>query len=131
MTGDLSARNLAKWGLRRGAYDGANSRRFVLFESTGKGTEWRREYTSKRERDAACAKRLEELRGVTEGWMWLDGAHRWHWIKTDHRSLCGKIACLGLVEGDPSDTNETLHCAGCVKRLARHGKAPGAKRAGA
>lgn len=58
---DLSARNLRKWGLRRGAYNGANSRRFVLFESLANGNELRREYTSKRERDEACAARLEDL----------------------------------------------------------------------
>jgi hypothetical protein len=61
MADELAARNLAKWGLRRGAYDGARSRRFCWFEKAGI-TEWRREYTSKRERDGALRQRLAELR---------------------------------------------------------------------
>jgi hypothetical protein len=51
---DLSARNLRKYGLRRGAYDGANRRRFVLFASVGMGVETRSEYDTKRERDEAA-----------------------------------------------------------------------------
>lgn len=50
----LSARNLKKYGLRRGAYDGSNSRRFVLFQNLGNGNESRREFTTKRERDEAA-----------------------------------------------------------------------------
>ena len=63
---ELSARNLAKWGLRRGAYDGSNSRRFVYFESLGNGNERRHEYTSKRERDGALRQRLGDLRHAAE-----------------------------------------------------------------
>lgn len=59
---ELSARNLARYGLRRGAYDGANSRRFVLFESLGDGNELRREYLTKRERDAFALRRLREMK---------------------------------------------------------------------
>lgn len=67
---DLSARNLAKYGLRRGAYDGATERRFVLFESgtdpaTGKAVEWRMEFNTKRERDEAARAKLDtKRRGV-------------------------------------------------------------------
>jgi len=61
MQDQLSARNLAKYGLRRGAYDGANRRRFVLFCASrfGTGIEERREYDTKRERDAAAIAELE------------------------------------------------------------------------
>jgi hypothetical protein len=60
---DLSARNLERFGLRRGAYNGSNSRRFVLFEAarstaTGEAVEIRREFTSKRERDAKALELL-------------------------------------------------------------------------
>jgi len=59
---ELSARNLARYGLRRGAYDGANSRRFVLFESLANGNDLRREYSTKRERDAFALRRLRDIR---------------------------------------------------------------------
>jgi hypothetical protein len=62
MTADpLSARNLARYGLRRGAYDGANRRRFVLFESLGDGNESRSEFDTKRARDARAMERLAAL----------------------------------------------------------------------
>lgn len=61
MTEPLSARNLARYGLRRGAYDGANRRRFVLFEADGKGNEIRREFDTKGERDTVAMTRLAEL----------------------------------------------------------------------
>ena len=46
----LSARNLARFGMRRGAYNGANGRRFVLYYKDDK-REWAVEYDTKRERD--------------------------------------------------------------------------------
>lgn len=49
----LTARNLSRYGMRRGAYDGANRRRFVLFTNDGASV-WRREFDTKRERDAAA-----------------------------------------------------------------------------
>lgn len=58
---DLSARRLAKLGLRRGAYDGANRRRFCLFEDLRNGLELRSEFDTKRERDAACLAAVERL----------------------------------------------------------------------
>lgn len=67
----LSARNLAKYGLRRGAYDGATCRRFVLFETghcNGEAIETRSEFDVKADRDIATsnalAKRLTFLRDV-------------------------------------------------------------------
>lgn len=59
---ELSARNLAKYGLRRSAYDGANSRRFVLFESCGNGNERRREFITKQERDDFARRRLHDIK---------------------------------------------------------------------
>ena len=57
---DLSARNLVKYGLRRGVYSGANKRRFVLFEAERLGmVETRREFDTKRERDDFARMRLE------------------------------------------------------------------------
>lgn len=56
----LNARRLARHGMRRGAYDGANSRRFCLFSSNGDGTESRQEWTSKSERDAAALQMLRD-----------------------------------------------------------------------
>lgn len=48
---DLSARRLARFGLRLGAYDGANRRRFVLFTNNYDGTVSRREFDTKTERN--------------------------------------------------------------------------------
>lgn len=56
----LSARNLRKYGLRRGAYDGARSRRFVLFEACG-ANEVRREFDTKAARDEMALRRLEAI----------------------------------------------------------------------
>jgi len=61
---DLEVRNLRKYGLRRGAYDGARKRRFVLFESLHNGNELRREFDTARERDAKCRERLEAIKQV-------------------------------------------------------------------
>ena len=59
---ELSARNLAKHGMRRGAYDGATKRRFVLFASNGDGTETRSEFDTKRERDDYARRKLARAR---------------------------------------------------------------------
>jgi hypothetical protein len=62
MTGeDLSARRLAKHGMRRGAYDGATKRRFCLFvagRANGEAVEWRYEFDTKSERDEYARKLL-------------------------------------------------------------------------
>lgn len=55
----------------------------------------------------------------TAGWMWLDGANRWHWIKEDHRSLCGRIACLSPLAGEVHNADEAQHCRACAQKLAR------------
>jgi len=47
----LNARYIRRYGLRRGSYNGANKRRFVLFADTGNGTEMRYEFNTRRERD--------------------------------------------------------------------------------
>lgn len=57
-TDQLSARHLAKHGLRRGAYNGARKRRFVLFEDAGGCIEQRSEFDTKRERDEFALRRL-------------------------------------------------------------------------
>lgn len=62
-TEPLSARNLKKHGMRRGAYDGANRRRFVLFVDNRDGTESRHEFDSKSERDQFALQQLLELTG--------------------------------------------------------------------
>jgi hypothetical protein len=54
---ELSVRNLRKHGMERGAYNGANKRRFVLFvdeQGGGDPSRLRRrhEFDTKRERDA-------------------------------------------------------------------------------
>jgi hypothetical protein len=54
----LAWRRLQRYGLRRGAYDGATSRRFCLFEDLGNGLESRSEFDSKAERDARAMARL-------------------------------------------------------------------------
>lgn len=61
----LAARNLARYGLRRGAYDGSNRRRFTLYEdgeNNGEAVTWTREYDTKRERDAAALARLDTIK---------------------------------------------------------------------
>lgn len=60
MKDELSSRNLAKHGLRRGAYDGANKRRFVLFVKLPNGNERRSEFDTKKERDNAARNKLLE-----------------------------------------------------------------------
>ncbi len=57
----LSARNLRKYNLRFAAYNGANKRRFVLFELVGTN-ELRREFDTKAARAEMALRRLEELR---------------------------------------------------------------------
>lgn len=57
---ELSSRNLAKYGLRRGAYDGGNGRRFVLFAKLPSGNERRHEFDTKKERDAYARNKLTE-----------------------------------------------------------------------
>lgn len=59
----LSSRNLARYGLRRGAYNGGNGRRFVLFQEAvrhGERVEVRWEYDSKAERDARAMQLIKE-----------------------------------------------------------------------
>lgn len=52
MLESLSAKRLARHGMRRGAYDGANGRRFVLFHpSDDPQNVLRSEFDTKRERD--------------------------------------------------------------------------------
>lgn len=49
----LVARYLKRFNMRRGAYDGGNGRRFVLFTKGDRNEihEWRREFDTKRQRD--------------------------------------------------------------------------------
>ena len=50
----LNAKMLAKHGMRRSAYDGANKRRFVLFITdyhNGELVEWRHEFHTESARD--------------------------------------------------------------------------------
>jgi hypothetical protein len=58
------AKELAKYGLRRGVYAGARKRRFCLFEQAehnGERVEIRREFDTRREREAATATALRRL----------------------------------------------------------------------
>lgn len=50
---NIENRVIRKYGLRKGVYDGAHGRRFVLFDSWYRddGTVLRREFDNKRERD--------------------------------------------------------------------------------
>lgn len=61
MSAPLASRNLAKHGMRLGAYDGANRRRFVLFtrHDAQIGDERRREFDTKKERDRFALSLLE------------------------------------------------------------------------
>jgi hypothetical protein len=61
---DLSARNLANYGLRFGSYDGANRRRFVLFGGIGTAIESRREFDTKKERDEAARRAMRLARSA-------------------------------------------------------------------
>lgn len=56
----LEARNLRKYGMRRGAYDGANKRRFVLFIKLPNGNERRSEFDTKKERDEYARVRIRD-----------------------------------------------------------------------
>ena len=62
---ELSARNLRRHGMRRGAYDGATKRRFVLFVDEG-ATEWRHEFDTKAERDAYALRSLARIQDAQE-----------------------------------------------------------------
>jgi hypothetical protein len=73
----LSARNLAKYGIRRGAYNGACRRRFVLFHpADDPQNEKRSEFDTKRERDEFAARvlTLETFRSVVRGYK-FDATH--------------------------------------------------------
>lgn len=61
MKDELSSRNLAKYGMRRGAYNGANKRRFVLFVNLNNGNERRHEFDSKGQRDDYARVLLREI----------------------------------------------------------------------
>jgi hypothetical protein len=61
MTEPLSSRNLARHGMRRGAYDGDRRRRFVLFHPAADPQNVSRsEFDTKRERDEFALKLLDE-----------------------------------------------------------------------
>lgn len=61
----LSARRLSRYGMRRGAYDGANRRRFVLFyPSEDSQNLSRREFDSKKERDEFAIAMLEKRSAI-------------------------------------------------------------------
>lgn len=57
---ELEARKIKRYGMRRGAYDGANKRRFVLFVSSGHGLERRYEFDTKSARDDYARKVLAD-----------------------------------------------------------------------
>jgi hypothetical protein len=74
----LGSRNLARYGLRRGAYDGGMRRRFVLFRSgvsDGERVEWRSEFDTKRERDDNATHLLAVAQGQQDqsGWTFAKG----------------------------------------------------------
>ena len=56
----MNACELRKFGLRRGAYNGATRRRFCLFESLGNGLEMRREFDTRRERETTLERLYNE-----------------------------------------------------------------------
>lgn len=60
----LGSKSLARFGMRRGVYDGANKRRFVLSEIAPNGLTLRREFDTKGERDAFALERLNQALGA-------------------------------------------------------------------
>lgn len=56
------------------------------------------------------------------GWMWLDGANSWHWMKEDHRSLCGRWACFTPLLGERRAHDSPDNCKTCAKRLVRRAR---------
>jgi hypothetical protein len=66
----LNPEALKHHGLRRGAYDGARKRLFVLFQSNGDGTEMAREFDRAGERDEAA---WRELMHRARGGDWRHG----------------------------------------------------------
>lgn len=62
----MDSRELKRYGMAQGAYNGANRRRFVLFTShdASTGNVTRREFDTKRERDAFARKAIEGLDNV-------------------------------------------------------------------
>lgn len=59
----MTNRELAKYGMRQGAYDGANARRFVLFTThdAAPGCETRTEFNKRRDRDNFARRTITKL----------------------------------------------------------------------
>lgn len=54
----------------------------------------------------------------TEGWADV-GAGRWHYIKPDGRSLCGRWMHLGRSPLEQGGDDSPDNCAECRRRLAK------------
>lgn len=68
MIAESTRRQMKRSGFRFGAYDGAKSRRFVLFteHDAAAGHVNRREFLTKRERDAAAIRIWQELQRAAD-----------------------------------------------------------------
>ena len=53
-----------------------------------------------------------------EGWAWIDGANKLHYIGPDGRSLCGRWLYLGTVY-ETGECEKWGRCAECVRRRAK------------
>jgi len=58
-----------------------------------------------------------------EGWVYIDGARKWHYVRADGRSVCGRWLYLGSAEPQQGKNDSPDNCPGCMKKLAKLGPA--------
>lgn len=54
-----------------------------------------------------------------EGWVYIDGTPKWHYVSEDGRALCGRWLYLGSVEPETGNDGSKDNCAACRKKLEK------------
>lgn len=54
-----------------------------------------------------------------EGWVFIDGSPKWHYVKEDGRSLCRRWLYLGSTEPELGNDDSKDNCKGCGTALAK------------
>jgi len=52
-----------------------------------------------------------------EGWVHIDGARKWHYVKEDGRALCGRWHYMGRVDPEPGNNDSPDNCPTCRKKM--------------
>lgn len=53
-----------------------------------------------------------------EGWAWLINATKWHYFRTDGRSLCGRWMLLSNNATERGNDNSPDNCKSCRRKRA-------------